>query len=118
MGKKAKADKRQTRKIQEQLQVRTGSWAELHTEPGLGQYGNWTDSTGWTQRAAEREGSNGAVQDTGPMCTSPRARDSKYMCMFNKIAALNYCRQTCPIIQSKLMVPAPHSSISVVKSMS
>jgi len=38
MGKKAKADKRQTRKIQEKLQVRTGALAELHEEPGLGQY--------------------------------------------------------------------------------
>lgn len=33
-------------------------------------------------------------------------------------AALNYCKQTCPIIPPKLMVPAPTSSISVVKSMS
>lgn len=38
MSKKAKADTRQTRKIQEQLQVRTGALAELHTESGLGQY--------------------------------------------------------------------------------
>lgn len=38
MDKKAKADTRQTRKIQEQLQVRTGALAELHMEPGLGQY--------------------------------------------------------------------------------
>lgn len=37
MGKKAKADTRQTRKIQEQLQVRTGALAEVHMETGLGQ---------------------------------------------------------------------------------
>lgn len=38
MGKRAKADTRQIRKIQEQVQVRTGASAELYMEPGLGQY--------------------------------------------------------------------------------
>lgn len=79
---------------------------------------NWRDTTGWIRRAAEREGCSGAMQDMEPVWTSPRVRDSTYTCMFKKRTALNYCRETCPIIPPKLMVPALSSSTSVVKSMS